>query len=97
MEVDIFKRFDSWAKQRNLAIHIVARLKSLQQVEHPCLDYASALALAQLIVQVDVERLVQSVNVYGTFVRIIRNEKGSFAFSPIVIDHYQRCIHVSGG
>lgn len=94
MKADIFKNFDSWAKQKDIALYFIARLRSLQQAEHPCHNYASAKALAHMISRFDNERLCQSIHIYPTFVRIVRNEKGSFAFAPVVLDHCSMLVEI---
>lgn len=90
MKSDVFKRFDDWQKQKDIAIFFIARLKSSREASLPTYDYASSLALARLISQFDTERLVKIINVYGNYVTIERNEKGAFAFAPVTFDHYAR-------
>lgn len=97
MKADIFKNFDPWAKQKDIAVFFLARLKSAPVAEHPCHDYASAKALAHMITRFDKENLCQSVHVFGNFVRLYRNEKGSFAFPAVVLDHYDNRLQISGG
>lgn len=96
MKADIFKRFDNASKQKDIARYFIARLKSQSQAEHPCVDYASARALAHMVSCCDSERLCQTIHIYGTFVRIVRNEKGAFAFAPVVLDHYDCRLSIQG-
>lgn len=90
MKSDVFKRFDDWQKQKDIAIFFIARLKSSREASLPTYDYASSLALARIISQNDTERLVKVINVYGHYVTIERNEKGCFAFAPVTLDHHER-------
>lgn len=97
MSLPIFRRNENWSKQKDIAIMTIDRLKSVYQVEHPCEDYASALAMAQMIVHFDKYRIVSRVEVYASFVRLLRNEKGSFAFPAVVIDKHGMRYNVSEG
>lgn len=97
MNTEIFKRFDNWDKQRDVALSMLNRLRSLHQVEYPCLDYASAKQLAHVLQSSDRERLCQTIHVFSNFVRVVRNEKGSFGFACVVFDHTAFGLSVSGG
>lgn len=90
MKSDVFKRFDNWDKQKQEALFFIARLKSCCSATLPCYDYPSALSLAQMIVRFDTDRMVKLIHVHGHYVEIERNEKGSFAFAPVILDHYER-------
>lgn len=90
MTADVFKNFDPWAKQKDVAKHVLNRLCASPQIDHPCLDYASAKQLAHVVQSVDKERLCQAVHVYRNFVRFFRNEKGSFGLACVVFDHVSR-------
>lgn len=97
MTSDIFKRFDPWQKQKQIAVFFINRLRSIQIAEHPTESYASSMALAHLISNNDPERLVQEVHVFNNFVRIVRNQKGSFGFACIILDHVKENFSFQSG
>ena len=88
MRATAFCNKDKWEKQKDLAIFAISRLKSLQQIEITCTDYESALALARMVQRFDPEKVVREIHVFSYFVRLTRNEAGSFPFSAVTIDHY---------
>lgn len=90
MRATAFNVRDNWTKQKDLAIFAISRLKTLQQIEVSCVDYESALALARMIQRFDPDKIVREIHVFSYFVRITRNEEGSFKFSAVTIDHYER-------
>lgn len=97
MKTDIFDNRWQFAKQKEIAIFILSRLLSVVSTEYPCENYESACSLARILQSLDKERLVHSIEIYKTFVRIKRNEKGAFAFSSVVLDHVERKASVSEG
>ena len=90
MRTTAFCNKDKWEKQKDLAIFAISRLKSLQQIEVTCTDYESALALARMVQRFDPEKVVREIHVFSYFVRLTRNEAGSFPFAAVTIDHYER-------
>lgn len=88
MRTSAFNRNDNWEKQKDLAIFAISRLKQLQQIEVSCVDYESALALARLVQRFDPDKEVREIHVFSYFVRLTRNEAGSFRFSAVTIDHF---------
>ena len=97
MKTDIFNNQWQYAKQKEIATYFLARLRSLEQADYPCNDYPSACSLARILQQVDRERLIQSVHIHRTYVRIHRNPKGAFAFAAVVLDHVSTSVGVSEG
>lgn len=97
MKTDVFNNNFPYAKQKEIATYFLTRLRSSAQAEYPCVDYPSACTLARILQQTDPERLIQSVHIFRTFVRIHRNEKGAFAFSAVVLDHVSNFLNVSEG
>lgn len=97
MKADVFKNFDAWAKQKQIAIYFINRLHSVDQADHPCHNYESAISLANMVSRLDNEHLVQSIHIYSNFVRLKRNEKGSFAFAAITFDHVSRTLSPEEG
>lgn len=87
MKSEVFSNKQPWATQRVKAEYFLNRLRSSELAEIPCDSYASSIALAHLLSRIDRERLCAAIHVFSTFVRIIRNEKGSFAFPAITLDH----------
>lgn len=94
MKVQSFNQKEPSSKKQAKAVFFLDRLKSLEQAELPCDDYQSAIDLANILSRIDRERICQSIHIYGHFVRIYRNEKGSFAFAPVIIDQIKRRIEV---
>lgn len=92
-----FSRTHPWAKQKEIALHFIAMLKAREMADFPTDGYPSSLALAHAVVSIDSERSVQLVEVYQSFVRIKRNEKGLFAFAPVVMDYVKTSVNVSDG
>lgn len=88
MRTSAFNKADNWEKQKDLAIFAISRLKQLQQIEVSCVDYDSALALARLVQRFDPDKEVREIHVFSYFVRLTRNEAGSFRFSAVTIDHF---------
>lgn len=89
MRATAFNIKDKWEKQKDLAIFAISRLKTLQQIEVSCVDYDSALALARMIQRFDPDKAVREIHVFSYFVRLTRNEPGSFPFPAMTIDHYE--------
>lgn len=87
MKSAVFSQKEPWATQKAKAEYFLNRLRSSEQAETPCESYASSIALAHHLSRIDKERLCAAIHVFSTFVRIIRNEKGSFAFPAITLDH----------
>lgn len=97
MKTDVFHHALPFAKQREIADYFVARLRSVEVADYPCFDYPSACALARVLQKADKERLIQTINIHGSYVRIQRNSKGSFAFAAVVLDHVSTSLRISGG
>lgn len=95
MKTDVFNNNYPYAKQKEIATYFLTRLRSLEQSDYPCNDYPSGCTLARILQQSDNERLIQSIHIYRTFVRIHRNQKGSFAFAAVVLDHVSTSVNVS--
>lgn len=94
MKLQSYNKTEPSAKKGAKALFFLDRLKSLEQAELPCVDYQSAIDLANILSRIDRERICQSIHIYSHFVRIFRNEKGSFAFAPVIIDQVKRRIEV---
>lgn len=94
---DIYKHFDDGQKNKEIAIRYIGMLNETPIVDCPTMDYKSSLSLSKLIVRFDNNKVVQSIEVYGNFVRLTRNQKGTFAFPAVVIDHFSRLLQINGG
>lgn len=88
MRASAFNKNDNWVKQKDLAIFAISRLKTLHQIEVSCVDYESALAFARMVQRFDPDKEVREIHVFSYFVRLTRNEAGSFRFSAVTIDHF---------
>ena len=97
MKTDIFNNQWQYAKQKEIATFFLARLRSLEQADYPCSDHSSACSLARILQQVDRERLIQTIHIHRTYVRIHRNPKGAFAFAAVVLDHVDTSVMFSEG
>lgn len=97
MELSTFQGFEPSQTQLDFARLFIAKLKASEMVEVSTKDYKASNILAGLVVGQDKERLVQKIDVFSNFVRITRNEKGAFAFAPVVLDHVDRRPHFQDG
>lgn len=88
MITTIFNRSDDWAKQKELALYAMSRVRTLRILEVSTVDYASSLALAKLIQKLDNKREIREILVYMNFVRIFKNEEKELNFSCMVTDVY---------
>lgn len=97
MELSTFQGFEPMQTQLDYARILIAKLKAVDLVDVPTKDYRASVALAGLVVGQDRERLVQKVEIYSSFVRVTRNERGALAFSPVVLDHVDRRLRFQNG
>lgn len=97
MKTDVYHHAHPYAKQREIAEYFISRLRVTEISDYPCFDYQSACSLARILQKADKERLIQSINIYRSYVRIQRNNKGSFAFSAVVLDHVNTSVQIQGG
>ena len=97
MNVIQFNNADNWQKQKDLAVYVISRLKSLSPLEVTTANYQSSLALAKLLQRFDNNREVKEIHVFCNFVRLCKNENGALKFSSVVIDHFERYIQLLNG
>lgn len=97
MKTDVFHHAQNFAKQKEIAEFFINRLRSVEFADYPCFDYQSACALARILQKADKERLIQTINIHGSYVRIQRNNKGSFAFAAVVLDHVSESVRIQEG
>lgn len=89
MKISKFNRCEPWAEQLEIARSCIASLRSSPIEQALTEDYASSLALASLLVNLDKENLVQTIEVYTYHVRIVRNDKSLLSFSAVIVDYVQ--------
>ena len=97
MKTDVFHSEFPFAKQKEIAIYFLARLRSLDQADYPCYDHQSACVLARVLQQEDRERLVQTIHIHRGYVRIIRNNRGLLSFASVVLDHVNTKVTIPEG
>lgn len=87
MVLNVFNRAMPWATQNEIARNFIAKLRASQTAELSTADYSSSSALASALLAYDEEKLIGFIEVYRTFVRIIRNENDKLAFGAVIMDY----------
>lgn len=90
MEANLFSNKFPTPKQKDIALYFLHRLRSSAEAKIAVDEYSSAISLAHMVSRFDNERLCASIHVHLTFVRIVRNEKGSLGFPCTTFDHVRR-------
>lgn len=86
MRTLLFKHNDQAYKQHEIARYIVNQLRTYKQFDFPCDCKEAVQKLAQLVQMYDPDRLIAIIEIHENFIRLKRNEKGAFAFDPVVMD-----------
>lgn len=87
MVLNVFNRAMPWATQGGLVTLFIAKLKATPMAELSTSDYSSSLTLAGHLLAADEDKLICIIEVYQSFVRIIRNEKGQLPLGAVVMDY----------
>lgn len=90
MEANLYSNKFPSPKQKDIAMYFLHRLRSSSEATIAVDEYSSSITLAHMISRFDNERLCASIHIHLTFVRIVRNEKGSFGFPCTTFDHVRR-------
>ena len=95
MTLGVFNGFESEATQLDYARVFISQLRSARESSVPVKDYKAAVILAGVIYRQDKELLVSLIEIFSSFVRITRNEKGAFAFRATILDHVDNRFRVA--
>lgn len=82
----VFNKQLDWATQKTIAEVFIAKLKASPIAEQTTADYASSMALVNYMLNSSNAPQIQLIEVYHTFVRIVRNEKGMLPLGAVVMD-----------
>lgn len=86
MNIQQFDRTLRWATQREIARTAIEKLKAVESVSVPCVDYASSCALASVLLTIDVDLVLLHIEIHHMYVRLVRTIKGQLAFGAAVYD-----------
>lgn len=87
MLLNVFNKLMPWATQGEIAKLFIAKLKASPMAELSTSDYSSSLSLASYLLASDDENIICIIEVYNSFVRIIRNENNSLSFGAVIVDY----------
>lgn len=87
MVLNVFNRAMPWATQGELVNLFIAKLKATPMAELSTSDYSSSLVLSGHLLAADEDKLICIIEVYQSFVRIIRNEKGQLPLGAVIMDY----------
>lgn len=87
MKLNVFNRAQPWATQRETCRCFMAKLKAVPKAEITTANYSSSLALAGMISAMDEDKTVEFIEVYTSFVRIVRNDCKKLPFGATIIDY----------
>ena len=76
--------------KKEISAYGLAQLKEYQQFEYQTRDYDSSCELARLLPSIDHQRKISVIEIYHTFVRIIRADSSGFRFGAVVTDYVQK-------
>lgn len=86
MIMQVFNKAMPWATQKEMAMCLIEKLKASPKAECSTVNYSSSKALAAYILGADAEKRVQTVEIYSTFVRLVRNDDTKLPFGAVIMD-----------
>ena len=90
MKIGTFATYLSSQTKKEISSYGLAQLKENQQFEYQTKDYDSSCELARLLPIMDIQRKISVIEIYHTFVRIIRADTSGFRFGAVVMDYVQK-------